>query len=65
VEPGTAYALGVHIWPVHYRLSAGHRLVLRISSDDYPQIDSDVPAGRVGVRTGAGGSTLRLTVRTL
>ncbi|NGO06483.1 CocE/NonD family hydrolase [Streptomyces sp. HC44] len=64
VEPGVVHPLGVHIWPVHHRLSAGHRLMLRISSDDYPQIDSDVPAGRVTVRTGAAGSTLRLTVRT-
>lgn len=37
------YDLGVHIWPTHYRLAAGHRLALRVSSDDYPEIDSDAP----------------------
>ncbi|WP_078888215.1 CocE/NonD family hydrolase [Streptomyces sclerotialus] len=64
VIPGTYDELAVHIWPTHYRLAAGHRLVLRISSDDYPEIDSDAPAGRVHLRTGALGSALRLTVRT-
>ncbi|SFB28825.1 hypothetical protein SAMN05216266_107266 [Amycolatopsis marina] len=63
VRPGAIYDIGVHVWPTHYRLSAGHSLVLRVSSDDHPQIDSDAPAGKVGVRVGATGSTLRLTVR--
>lgn len=63
VEPGQVYELDVHIRPTHYRLSAGHRLVLRVSSDDYPAIDSSAPPGRVEVRTGAAGSTLHLTVR--
>lgn len=63
VTPGTRHDLPVHIWPTHYRIAAGHRLTLRVSSDDYPEIDSDVPAGRVTVAVGARGSTLRLTVR--
>ena len=63
VQPDVTYDMGVHIWPVHYRLSAGHRLMLRISSDDYPQIASDAPKGEVSVRVGAHGSELALTVR--
>lgn len=31
----------MHIWPTHHRLAAGHRLLLRISSDDHPEIDID------------------------
>ncbi|MET7518066.1 CocE/NonD family hydrolase [Streptomyces sp. NPDC005480] len=63
VAPGFEYELAVHIWPVHHRLVAGHRLALRLSSDDYPEIDSDAPAGRVRIRTGARGSGLRVSVR--
>ncbi|MFD5750025.1 CocE/NonD family hydrolase [Streptomyces sp. NPDC127033] len=63
VRPGTYYDLDIHLWPTHHRLSAGHRLVLRVSSDDHPEIDSDAPAGRVRLRLGAAGSALRVTVR--
>lgn len=62
VEPGRMYTLGVHVWPTHYRLDAGHRLVLRVSSDDYPEIDSVAPSGVVSVRVGARGSTLTVPV---
>ncbi|WP_129788605.1 CocE/NonD family hydrolase [Promicromonospora panici] len=62
VEPGRTYTLGVHVWPTHYRLDAGHRLVLRVSSDDYPEIDSVAPTGVVSVRVGARGSTLTVPV---
>ncbi|WP_036554752.1 CocE/NonD family hydrolase [Nocardioides insulae] len=62
VRPGRAYDLDVHIWPAHYRLKAGHRLVLRVSSDDYPEIDSTAPAGEVGISLGAGGSSLMVPV---
>ncbi|PXY22997.1 hydrolase [Prauserella muralis] len=62
VEPGRVYTLPVHVWPTHYRLSAGHRLRVTISSDDYPEIDSTAPAGRVGVRVGAHGSAATITV---
>lgn len=63
VTPGEDLDMQVHIWPTHYRVVAGHRLMLRVSSDDYPEIDSDVPAGRVALRVGAGGTTVRLAVR--
>jgi predicted acyl esterase len=62
VEPGRTYTMGVHVWPTHYRLDAGHRLVLRVSSDDYPEIDSVAPSGTVSVRVGARGSTLTVPV---
>ncbi|MFC6063057.1 CocE/NonD family hydrolase [Streptomyces ochraceiscleroticus] len=63
VTPGAYHDMDVHIWPTHYRVAAGHQLVLRVSSDDYPEIDSDVPAGRVTLRVGSSGAALRLTVR--
>lgn len=62
VEPGRTYAMSVEIWPTHYRLPAGHRLGLRLSSDDFPEIASDAPQGRVSVDVGRGGSTLVLPV---
>lgn len=52
VRPGVAYDLPVHIWPTHYRIPAGHRLQVTVSSDDYPEIDSDAPAGHVTVTRG-------------
>ncbi|GAA2453414.1 hypothetical protein GCM10010191_85070 [Actinomadura vinacea] len=62
VVPGRTHDLRVHVWPTHYRLAAGHRVRVTVSSDDYPEIDSDAPAGRVGVRVGARGSYAQLTV---
>lgn len=62
VRPGRTYDLGVHVWPTHYRLAAGHRLVVRVSSDDYPEIDSVAPAGAVAVDVGARGSRLSVPV---
>lgn len=62
VRPGQTYDLGVHVLPTHYRLTAGHRLVVRLSSDDYPEIDSVAPAGRVSVEVGARGSRLTVPV---
>jgi hypothetical protein len=48
-----AYDLPVHLWPTHYRVGAGHRLEVTVGSDDYPEIDSDAPAGRVTVTAGS------------
>ncbi|MEZ7124762.1 CocE/NonD family hydrolase C-terminal non-catalytic domain-containing protein [Nonomuraea sp. AD125B] len=61
VRPGTVYDLDIRTWPTHYRLSAGHSLRVTISSDDYPEIDSDAPAGQVSLRLGRGGTEIRLT----
>lgn len=62
MQPGKTYGLGVHVWPTHYRLVAGHRLTVRLSSDDYPEIDSVAPSGRVSVDVGARGSRLTVPV---
>jgi predicted acyl esterase len=64
VRPGKTYDLRIRTWPTHYRLSAGHSLRLTVSSDDYPEIDSDAPAGQVRLRVGRGGTELRLTTWT-
>jgi predicted acyl esterase len=61
VRPGKIYDLDIRTWPTHYRLSAGHSLRVAISSDDYPEIDSDAPAGHVSVRVGRGGTEVALT----
>ncbi|MGP3961884.1 CocE/NonD family hydrolase [Nonomuraea sp. 3N208] len=61
VRPGKTYDLELRTWPTHYRLSAGHRLRVTVSSDDHPEIDSDAPAGQVHLRVGRGGTELRLT----
>lgn len=44
-------------------LPAGHRLGLRVSSDDHPEIASGAPKGRVTVDVGQGGSMPTLPVR--
>jgi predicted acyl esterase len=62
VEPGHVHTLDVHVWPTHYRLSEGHRLVLRVSSDDYPEIDAVAPSGVVSVQVGTRGSALTVPV---
>ena len=53
VRPGVAYDLRVQAWPAHYRIAAGHRLEVTVASDDYPEIDSDAPAGKVILTRGA------------
>ena len=62
VEPGTEYDLSVDVWPTHYRFLEGHQLRVRVSSDDYPEIESSAPEGEVTVRTGEGASSLTLPV---
>ncbi|MEO3796127.1 CocE/NonD family hydrolase C-terminal non-catalytic domain-containing protein [Nonomuraea sp. B10E15] len=61
VRPGKTYDLEIRTWPTHYRLPAGHSLRVTVSSDDYPEIDSDAPEGRVDLRVGRGGTTIELT----
>lgn len=60
VEPGRRYDLRVQLWPTHYRVPVGHRLSLRLSSDDYPEIASDAPAGNVEVLVGQGNTSVSL-----
>jgi len=64
VQPDVTYDLPVHLWPTHYRIEAGHQIQVSVSSDDYPEIDSDAPAGSVEVRVGDGGSTIGFTALT-
>jgi predicted acyl esterase len=61
VRPGRYYDLRIRTWPTHYRLTTGHALRVTVSSDDYPEIDSDAPSGSVGLRVGRGGSQIRLS----
>ncbi|SEG55255.1 hypothetical protein SAMN05444920_103121 [Nonomuraea solani] len=61
VRPGKVYDLDIRTWPVNHRVAAGHGLRVTVSSDDYPEIDSDAPAGRVGLKLGRGGSAITLT----
>jgi uncharacterized protein len=52
VTPGTFYPLTVPIWPNHYRIVAGHRLRLTVSSDDSPLIETEALPGTVFVELG-------------
>ncbi|MEV4082209.1 CocE/NonD family hydrolase [Nonomuraea fuscirosea] len=61
VRPGKTYDLRIRTWPTHYRLAAGHSLRIIVSSDDYPEIDSDASEGSVDVRIGRGGTDIVLT----
>lgn len=62
VEPGTEYDLSVELWPTHYRFQEGNQLRVRVSSDDYPEIESSAPSGNVTVHTGTAGSSILLPV---
>lgn len=59
VEPGTLYDLAVPLWPAHTRVLTGHRLRVSVSSEDYPLIDNDAPAGQVRLELGTPGAQLR------
>jgi predicted acyl esterase len=52
VTPGTFHSLTVQVWPNHYRIVAGHRLRLTVSSDDSPLIETEALAGNVFVELG-------------
>ena len=50
IAPGRAYEYDIEIWPTAYRLQAGHRLQLRLTSSDLPthlpgsvRVDRDEP----------------------
>jgi len=59
VTPGDFYDLEVPLWPAHTRILAGHSLRLTVSSDDYPQIDTEAPAGTVRLELGSAATQLR------
>jgi uncharacterized protein len=58
VAPTEPASYEVEVWPAHWRIAAGHRLQLSVSSGDVPRIHPDAPDGTVAVLTGEGGSTV-------
>lgn len=63
VTPGQPYDFDVPLWPTHWRVPAGHRLRLSVSSGDLGTIEPNASPGTVTVLAGTGGSTLRLPIR--
>jgi putative CocE/NonD family hydrolase len=60
--PGETYDFHVKLWPTHWKLPAGHRLRVTVSSGDLAAIEPNAPPGTVTVLAGAGGSTIDLPV---
>lgn len=60
VLPGEVAAYELTLHPVHWRLRAGHRLRLSLSSGDVPALEPVAPAGTVTVRCGEGATVLRV-----
>jgi len=52
VQPGALYDVAIPIWATHHRVVAGHTLRLTLSSEDYPQIDTERLPGRIRVELG-------------
>ncbi|UUY05820.1 hypothetical protein LRS13_09960 [Svornostia abyssi] len=63
VRPGEDVTLKLEIWPVHRRVPAGAQLVLRISGGSSTHGIPQPRPVRTDIATGAGGSSLRLTLR--
>lgn len=63
LTPGQSYDFTVALWPTDWRVPAGHRLRLSVSSGDLETIEPDAPPGTVTVLTGSGGSSLQVPVR--
>ncbi|NGY04095.1 CocE/NonD family hydrolase [Solimonas terrae] len=60
ITPGTAYAMQVHIWPMHWRFLKGHSIRISLSSGDVPDAAPDAPLGMVNVAVGQNGSYVDL-----
>lgn len=58
VTPLDFIALRVPLWPAHHRVVAGHRLRMTISSDDYPNIETEAAPGTVYVELGTSATRL-------
>lgn len=63
VTPGEEVVARIELWPAHRRLLAGSRLVLRVSGLSALQGLPQPRPVRADVALGAGGSSLRVTVR--
>ncbi|HEV3359090.1 MAG TPA: CocE/NonD family hydrolase [Pseudonocardiaceae bacterium] len=62
VVPDTFHTLRIALWPTHHRIVAGHTLRLTISSQDYPNIESEALPGTVRIRLGAAETSLTCQV---
>lgn len=60
ITPGELATYEVALQPLHWRLAAGHRLRLSVSSGDTPALQPFAPKGTVSVACGDGGTTLQL-----
>jgi putative CocE/NonD family hydrolase len=63
LAPGSVYDFTVRLWPTHWKVAAGHRLRVSVSSGDIGAVEPNAPAGTVTVLAGAGGSTIDVPVR--
>lgn len=63
VPAGELATYRLDLQPVHWRLRAGHRLRLSLSSGDVPALLPVAPDGTVTVACGEGGTSLRLHAR--
>jgi predicted acyl esterase len=58
IQPGRYYSYDIAVWPTAYRLAAGHRLQLRLTSIDVP---THAPASIKLARNGLGGTKVDVT----
>lgn len=63
LAPGQVYDFDVKLWPTHWKVAAGHRLRVSISSGDVGAVEPNAPPGTVTILAGAGGSMLDLPYR--
>lgn len=60
LTPGRTYTFDVPLRPTHWRIAAGHRLRVSVSSGDVSAIEPNAPPGTVTILTGADGSAIRI-----
>jgi putative CocE/NonD family hydrolase len=63
LTPGQPYDFEVALWPTHWRVAAGHRLRVSVSSGDVATVEPNAPPGTVTVLAGAGGPTVDVPLR--
>jgi predicted acyl esterase len=60
VRPGELVSYEIALQPVHWRVRAGHRLRVSLSSGDMPALLPVAPEGTISVACGRGGTFLQL-----
>lgn len=60
VVAGAVHDFAVPMWPTDWRVHAGHRLRVSVSSGDLASIEPNAPPGTVTVMVGTGGSEIDL-----